>query len=683
MLPASDWRPHALDGALLWFHRKTGTNLRFDGPGTRHLRRRAPRLALFGITNACNLACGFCSRDLQARSDWTVDSAFDVLSGLARAGTLEVAFGGGEPLAFRGFDELVRRLATETKLAVHITTNGTLLSDERLARLTPYLGEVRVSLYDDNAWEETVQRLARSGQTFGVNILATPERLDALPAMLDTLAGLGCRDAAVLRYVGNDARLQLRAEDEARLTAVIAASPIRTRLSVCFGDALVEVPRLFGGDCGAGLDFVTLTSDRKLKACSFQGGGIPVASAEDVLASWAGRQEVLSAASPLKGCARAGIARGDRLPDGVRLWRGFSGNNSGDCVLVGRFETTQEATDFVEALLPGFARAQAYSAHWEALLTAEGIQIGEDASSPDSITAIGRTVLIHTGMTVGDDFAALRHLLWKRGGRVVHSVINGRDGHMLAVGFGAKAESSLERVEAALAVEELGTFVRQGPHLFGLVDFRETGVTINPLPTPRRVARLGDLAREHGAVLAAEMVKQLKEDDRFEQHLPFQPPSSSPERLWISFDKLESAERFARSLGGAFSVAGPDVLVEADHIGSRLGLIAQRHGGISKVLTSKRVTVLVTFGEADLEPAELASRLRPYLRPEDRVETSGSRRWSTLHVDTLEPLRVMPAVVERGKLLGMRTLVEVEAADPLMEALQRIRQELESELKRR
>jgi MoaA/NifB/PqqE/SkfB family radical SAM enzyme len=80
--------------------------------------------AQVGITNACNLACTFCSRDREARSEWTVDSTFEVLSGLARAGTLEVAFGGGEPLAFRGFDGLVRRLATETPLAVHLTTIG-------------------------------------------------------------------------------------------------------------------------------------------------------------------------------------------------------------------------------------------------------------------------------------------------------------------------------------------------------------------------------------------------------------------------------------------------------------------------------------------------------------------------------------------------------------------------------
>ena len=294
-----------------------------------------------------------------------MDSAFEVLSGLARAGTLEVAFGGGEPLAFRGFDTLVERLATETPLAVHFTTNGTLLSEERLARLSPYLGEIRVSLYEDNAWEECIERLGRSGQTFGANLLVTPDRLPQLPAQLRTLHQLGCRDAALLRYVGNAPQLRLSAEDEARLTAVLAESPLRARLSVCFGDMLVEVPRLFGGDCGAGLDFVTLTSDRRLKACSFQSGGIPVASADEVLAAWHGRREVLSAPSPLQGCARAASPKAETLSDGVRVWRGFSGNNSGDCVLVGRFETSEEASAYIEALLPEWKSGGLYPERWK------------------------------------------------------------------------------------------------------------------------------------------------------------------------------------------------------------------------------------------------------------------------------------------------------------------------------
>ena len=91
---------------------------------------------------------------------------------------------------------------------------------------------------------------------------------------------------AVLRYVGPDSAAHLLPEQEHRLTGILSDSPVRVRLSVCFGDRLHPRPRLFegpGGDCGAGLDFVTITSDRRLKACSFQPSGAPVHTADDVL----------------------------------------------------------------------------------------------------------------------------------------------------------------------------------------------------------------------------------------------------------------------------------------------------------------------------------------------------------------------------------------------------------------
>ena len=52
-----------LDGALLRFHRDSGTHVRIDADRFATLRQQAPRVVQFAITNRCNLACGFCSRD--------------------------------------------------------------------------------------------------------------------------------------------------------------------------------------------------------------------------------------------------------------------------------------------------------------------------------------------------------------------------------------------------------------------------------------------------------------------------------------------------------------------------------------------------------------------------------------------------------------------------------------------
>lgn len=305
-------RRFPLDEALLLFDRDTGLTAICDGPETRHLRRRAPRVVQMAITNHCNLACTFCSRSLDASSDWTPDEAFDLLAGLARAGTLEVAFGGGEPFAFRGIDALVRRLHDETPLAVSLTTNGLLLTPTRLRALDGAYGQLRLSLYDDNHWPETVALLARERARFGANLLVTPARLPELEATLLRLVALGCRDVLLLSYNGADGALHLstsQSADLARRVDLLARAlegRVTLKLSVCWGERLEPVPRLDGatGDCGAGRDFVVVTSDRRLMPCSFHHLSIPARTAADVLAAWSARATELAGAARVAGCAR-------------------------------------------------------------------------------------------------------------------------------------------------------------------------------------------------------------------------------------------------------------------------------------------------------------------------------------------------------------------------------------------
>lgn len=308
----SGWRTVALDGALLSFDRRSGIAVVSDGEETRALVQRAPRVVQMGITNICNLACHFCSRDLGAESRWTQESAFELLSALAAAGTLEVAFGGGEPFAFRGFVALCERLHAETALAVSVTTNGTLLDAPTLARLAPVLGQLRLSLHDDANWRATLPRLAASGVRFGVNLLVTPARLPVLETMVLDAVSSGARDILLLGYHGPDPLLHLSAAQDRQLARAIRllsqASRVRFARDVCFGDRLPDLPHanlgLQRADCGAGRDFVVITSDKRLFACSFHSEGLPIASADDVLALFASERARLASPVRARGCAR-------------------------------------------------------------------------------------------------------------------------------------------------------------------------------------------------------------------------------------------------------------------------------------------------------------------------------------------------------------------------------------------
>jgi MoaA/NifB/PqqE/SkfB family radical SAM enzyme len=305
-------RRFPMDGALLLFDRDSGTNALCDGPETAHLRQSAPRAVQFGITNECNLACSFCSRDREAGSEWTPDEAFQVLAGLANLGVLEVAFGGGEPWAFPGFADLVRRLYENTPLAINFTTNGLALTPRRLEAIRGRFGQCRLSLYDDNEWHRRVAMLADAGVRFGVNYLVTPERLADLEAVVLRLVSLGCRDVLLLSYNGSEAPLHLsvaQGRDLAARTQHLAraiAGRAALKLDVCWGERLEGVPRLFDRtDCGAGRDFVVLTSDRQLMPCSFHHVKVPVRSAADVMDAWHRRRDDLASPSRIPGCARA------------------------------------------------------------------------------------------------------------------------------------------------------------------------------------------------------------------------------------------------------------------------------------------------------------------------------------------------------------------------------------------
>jgi MoaA/NifB/PqqE/SkfB family radical SAM enzyme len=309
--PFRHLRRFPLDGALLLFDRDSGLNILCDGPETSHLRQRMPRVVQFGVTNRCNLACSFCSRDLTASSDWTSDSAFSILADLAQAGLLEVAFGGGEPWAFPDFDQLALRLYDETPLAVNFTTNGLAMTRKKLRRLGRAYGQIRLSLYDDNNWPEKVKMLVEEDARFGVNYLVTPARLPQIEATVFELAAMGCRDVLLLSYNGADRSLHLSGDEASSLAARVTllaralSRKAQIKLDVCWGDRMEPAPRLFHrDDCGAGKDFLALTSDKKIMPCSFHHLAIEVKTAQDILDVWNNRRNELNFPARDPGCAR-------------------------------------------------------------------------------------------------------------------------------------------------------------------------------------------------------------------------------------------------------------------------------------------------------------------------------------------------------------------------------------------
>jgi len=182
-----------------------------------------------------------------------------------------------------------------------------------LDELHGHVAQIRVSIYDDNDWRSTISRLARREVSFGVNLLVTPERLPRLDALVLEMVSLGARDVLLLGYHGRDASMHLSPPQDAALARSVrmlgrACPGTRLALDVCFGSRMASLPSAHLGvarsDCGAGRDFVVVTSDRRVSPCSFHDVGFPIRDARDVLAVFARERARFSRAIDDAGCMR-------------------------------------------------------------------------------------------------------------------------------------------------------------------------------------------------------------------------------------------------------------------------------------------------------------------------------------------------------------------------------------------
>ncbi|MBX3086339.1 MAG: radical SAM protein [Anaerolineae bacterium] len=306
------WREHPLDGKLLLFDRDSGLNVLLEGDETADVRRIAPRTLLIAITNVCNLTCHFCYRDQQLRSLWRYQTLLDFCREIDAWGVAEVAFGGGEPMLFPRWAEFINEVYATTTLCLNFTTNGTLLTADFLRAIHGKYGQIRVSLYDDNHWIETLALMHRCNARYGVNWLISPSELAGIEGKFIQLLALGVRDFLLLSYKGSDPALHLTQEQTRQLSAFLnkvhhkLGNAVSLKLDICWGNALPDVPRLFvSGDCGAGDDFLSITSDKYVKACSFAqtSVGFPFDTVADLRQIWETQRHQRQAAI-IGGCAR-------------------------------------------------------------------------------------------------------------------------------------------------------------------------------------------------------------------------------------------------------------------------------------------------------------------------------------------------------------------------------------------
>ena len=111
-----------------------------------------PYALLAEITYRCPLHCPYCSNPTQARNDQelTTNEWTRVIREAAALGVLQIGFSGGEPLARRDLQDLVRA-AREANLYTNLITSGIGLDDDRVRALRDAgLDSIQLSFQSDN-----------------------------------------------------------------------------------------------------------------------------------------------------------------------------------------------------------------------------------------------------------------------------------------------------------------------------------------------------------------------------------------------------------------------------------------------------------------------------------------------------------------------------------------------------
>ena len=480
-----------------------------------------------------------------------------------------------------------------------------------------------------------------------------------------------------------------------QLVAIVEDAPLQCRLSVCFGDT-VPLPRLFDGadgcgDCGAGVDFVSITPDQRMQGCSFHDGGLPARNAQEILDGWRKQRSRLAQPSLRQGCSgRKKLRMADKPPvrPSVQVWQAFSGNNSGECVMVAKFDSITDANRYLAQLLPDWKPETSYAPQWlqlfkEQAVAGPGMAYGD---MPRDLLAIGRSVI---AMSYGleDAFSELRALAWKQGGRVISGGVHCHEVTLLVAVRAASADEA-----RSLAAKGLGPEVQFKSFVHGDILLLAMGLLGRDGELAECKSQLEALAG--GRPLAAEVLDDVVAGATMLEVLKrLGNGIAQTPRLALKFwsaDPVvatEKATRFAQMITEAEVVqAGGLVLVSGLTRRKRLAVLAYRQGAYVAALDKAELLIEARFSlpevprkkgvrvvQPQIDIAALRDELQQSLSAHDKVEVEKSYRDAAqVRVLSSEPAKVLEQLQQSAQRLGAVAYYWVNETDALAMAVRRL-----------
>ena len=257
-----------------------------------------PQTCSFELTYRCNLKCKHCYAGAPPTTkEMNTETVLRIIEDIAETGFVGVPVSGGEPLLRDDLSVIMREIKNYD-MEVILSTNGTLLTADKVRELKPYVDLVCVSLdsheqslHDDFRGVDGAQRMALRGVEncldgdLRVRIFTTLTRFNhsRLPEFVNFIEDLGIREVTFfdLNPVGKGANVgpevQLSVDEFKaavhRLTQLTNHSDMKIDVLAPLNfregtEYLNKMTLLSGGFCNAGISTLNIAPDGYIQPCS-------------------------------------------------------------------------------------------------------------------------------------------------------------------------------------------------------------------------------------------------------------------------------------------------------------------------------------------------------------------------------------------------------------------------------
>jgi MoaA/NifB/PqqE/SkfB family radical SAM enzyme len=249
---------------------------------------------LWEITSACNLRCDFCLVEMK-RKQVPLDQALRIAGELVDRGVDKVLLSGGEPLVYRGVEQVMRRLL-DGGVLLKLLTNGTveneavfrMIEDDPTIEVSLSILSVRPEKADaifrrQGAWAKLCATLDRLPPA-QVNIITavSTENVDEVEEILDWVAARGIPGISVIN-VFKDPSSPARFRDDCRDYRIESTmidglfERLAAKREEYAGRLVIRTTqfRTCGGEtCGAGHSVLYIDALGRLLPCTLTENGV-------------------------------------------------------------------------------------------------------------------------------------------------------------------------------------------------------------------------------------------------------------------------------------------------------------------------------------------------------------------------------------------------------------------------